>query len=479
MMPLVVQRRSRFPLYALLFLILVVVGGLSYLGWRQSVPGVRVAGTAPRFLGQKTPIKLDVEAARGQVAHAEVRVVQAGKTTVIARPDAPLGKRGTIAGTVDSASLGLREGEAVIEVWGRDDFWRPLPHNDRLAARFPVTVDLTPPKLEILAATPYVAPGGSGLVVFRAEGANSAEVRVGNTTFPSFAYGPPERGARIALLALPWDFKPGTPMTVAAQDEAGNAATRGMPGEVLPRKFPRDRIEVKESFLQLKVPELLPQRPTTAPLLEGFLIINRDQRKQAEEEKRRVGAKSADHGLWEGAFVQPRNTKVFANFAESRSYVYNGREVDTQVHFGYDLASTKHSAVPAANKGVVAFAGPLTIYGNTVILDHGLGLQTLYAHLSSIGVKVGDSVDKGQELGRTGTTGLAIGDHLHYEVLVNGVSVTPLEWWDAKWIRDRVAKPLAQANLPTLGGVDPGASTVAAADEAPKPTPTRRSRRTR
>jgi murein DD-endopeptidase MepM/ murein hydrolase activator NlpD len=479
MMPLVVQRRSRFPLFALLFLLLVIVGGVAYLGWRQSVPGVRVGGTPPRFIGGKTPIALELEAARGQIARAEVRVVQAGKSTVVARQDTPVGKRGTLTATVEGASLGLREGEAVVEVWARDDFWRPLRHDDRLAARFPVTVDLTPPKLEILAATPYVAPGGSGLVVFRAEGATNADVRVGSVTFASFPYGPPERGARIAFLALPWDFKPGTALTVAAQDEAGNAATRGIPGEVLPRRFPHDRIEVKDAFLQLKVPELLPQRPANASLIDGFLIINRDQRKQAEEEKRRVGAKSADHALWEGPFVQPRNTKVFANFAESRSYVYNGREVDTQVHFGYDLASTKHSPVPAANKGVVAFAGPLTIYGNAVILDHGLGLQTLYAHLSSIGVNVGDSVDKGHELGRTGTTGLAIGDHLHYEVLIHGVSVTPLEWWDAKWIRDRVAKPLAQANLPTLGGVDAGATTAAATDEAPKPAAPRRTRRSR
>jgi murein DD-endopeptidase MepM/ murein hydrolase activator NlpD len=109
--------------------------------------------------------------------------------------------------------------------------------------------------------------------------------------------------------------------------------------------------------------------------------------------------------------------------------------------------------VPAANAGVVAFAGPLTIYGNTVIVDHGLGLQTLYAHLSSIDVKAGDKVDKGQPLGRTGATGLAIGDHLHFEVLIAGVSVTPLEWWDPAWIRERVNRPLKQAGLPEIAGV--------------------------
>ena len=181
--------------------------------------------------------------------------------------------------------------------------------------------------------------------------------------------------------------------------------------------------------------------------MEGFLTINRDQRKFAEEQKRRVALKTADKPLWEGAFVQPRNTKVFSNFAEARTYRYQGREIDTQVHVGFDLASTKQALIPSANKGVVVYAGPLTIYGNTVIVDHGLGLQTLYGHLSSIAVKLGDSVAKGQELGRSGATGLALGDHLHYEVLVHGVSVTPIEWWDPKWIRDRVSGPLRAAGI--------------------------------
>ena len=144
---------------------------------------------------------------------------------------------------------------------------------------------------------------------------------------------------------------------------------------------------------------------------------------------------------------------MFSNFAETRTYVYQGKPVDTQVHVGFDLASTKQTPVPAANAGQVAFAGPLTIYGNAVIVDHGLGLQTLYAHLSTIDVKVGDMVTKGQRLGHSGSTGLAVGDHLHFEVLVSGVSVTPVEWWDGKSIRDRVNKPLKQAGLPEIAGM--------------------------
>src|SRR4029453_14024947 len=161
------------------------------------------------------------------------------------------------------------------------------------------------------------------------------------------------------------------------------------------------------------------------------------QRKRGGEEKKKSGANTAEKPRGRGPFVQPRNTKVFSNFAETRTYVYENKTVDSQVHVGFDLASTKQSPVPAANAGTVAFAGPLTIYGNTVILDPGLALQTLYAHLSSVDVKPGDPVDKGHVLGRSGTTGLAVGDHVHFEVLVSGVSVTPVEWCDGKGSRHR------------------------------------------
>jgi len=447
-----------------LLVVVVVVGGVAYLGWRQSVGTPTVTATPPAAVGAKTPLQFAVAAARGNVARAEVRVNQGGTPVVVARHETPAAPRVDLRATLEGAS-GVREGSAALEVWAVDDFWRPIRIGERMAASYPVTIDLTPPRLDVAGKTPYVAPGGAGVVIVRVAEAAQVETRVGALAFPMFPLGP--EGTRVGFFALPYDFGAGTPIAVAAQDAAGNAASRGLSAEVLPRRFRADRIEVKETFLQLKVPELLPQHPASAPLLDGFLVINRDQRRQAEEEKRRVAARTAATPLWEGAFLQPRNTKVFSNFAETRTYVYQGREIDTQVHFGFDLASTKQAPVPAANKGVVAFAAPLTIYGNTVIVDHGLGLMTLYGHLSSIGVKVGDAVTRGQELGRSGTTGLALGDHLHYEVLVHGVSVTPVEWWDARWIRDRITEPLKAA------GVDVGALAGAgdAARAAPRASP--------
>src|SRR4026209_2825847 len=127
--------------------------------------------------------------------------------------------------------------------------------------------------------------------------------------------------------------------------------------------------------------------------------------------------------LWKGAFSQLSNSKVEANFADERTYTYNNEPIDNALHLGYDLSVTKQYPAEAANSGTVAFTGDLGIYGNTVILDHGLGLFTLYSHLSSIDVKPGDSVKQRDILGKTGETGLAAGDHLHYGVYLNGVAV--------------------------------------------------------
>ena len=272
---------------------------------------------------------------------------------------------------------------------------------------------------------------------------------------------------------MPWNLPDATPIAAWAEDEAGNAVSRPLPVELKPRRFPSGTVEISDRFLAAKLPELLPERPSIPPdqQVPAFLVVNRDKRKAAEETKRQVAARTRPRPLWQGAFIQPRNTKVFSNFAETRSYRYGNKEIDTQVHLGFDLASLKNSPAPAANSGVVAFAGPLTIYGNTVIVDHGLGLQTLYGHLSSLAVKEGDEVKQGQELGRTGTTGLAVGDHLHFEVLIQGVSVTPVEWWDGKWIRDHIGRPLMEASVPLLQSEYPADKAAPAASERPAHPP--------
>jgi murein DD-endopeptidase MepM/ murein hydrolase activator NlpD len=474
--------RSRFPLRLVLLVVpaLLVVGGVSYLAWRQSVPGVHAElSPAPKFIGVKTPLTVLLRAARGGVRSVELRVLQGSTRTLVAQQEfsgPPVDRRRLEVALVPK-DLGLREGAATIEVRARDGFWRPIRVDDRVIASAPVTIDVTPPTLEVLAATHYLHQGGGGLAVVRAKGAARVGVKVGDVFFPGYPAGPADGGLAVALFALPWDLPDTTPIAAWAGDEAGNTVSRPLPSELKPRRFPTGTVELSEHFLATKLPELLPERGSIPPdqYVAAFNTVNRDLRKKAEDIKRQLATRTQPRPLWTGAFIQPRNTKVFSNFAESRSYRYHGQQVDTAVHLGFDLASLKHSPVPAANAGVVVYAGPLTIYGNAVVVDHGLGLETLYGHLSSMTVKEGDQVSQGQELGRTGTTGLAVGDHLHYEVLIGGVSVTPVEWWDGRWIRDHIGRPLQEANVPLLQSEFPGD----AGEQPAPPVKKRRSARPR
>jgi murein DD-endopeptidase MepM/ murein hydrolase activator NlpD len=172
-----------------------------------------------------------------------------------------------------------------------------------------------------------------------------------------------------------------------------------------------------------------------------------------------LAAESRQAFLWDGSFLPMPNGQVMSPFAERRAYLYEDEQVDEQFHLGYDLASVRRAPVPAANGGVVVLAEYFGIYGNAVLVDHGYGLASLYGHLSEISVEAGQRVERGETVGLTGETGLAGGDHLHFAILLQGLPVDPVEWWDPKWIRDRIASKLGavlDAESPESTTADPG-----------------------
>ncbi|MBL8266676.1 M23 family metallopeptidase, partial [Steroidobacter sp.] len=219
----------------------------------------------------------------------------------------------------------------------------------------------------------------------------------------------------------------------------------------------QSRIPLDDRFLGKVVPAILQNTADfkvqdPADLLASFLAINRDLRKQNNATITELAHHSAPQVLWKDTFKQLANTAVEAGFADQRSYIYRDQSVDQQTHLGFDLASLSNASVQASNAGSVVFAGWLGIYGNCVIVDHGMGLQSLYAHLSSIGVKVGEPVAAAQELGRTGATGMAGGDHLHFTMLLNGNAVTPVDWWSKQWIHDRIIRKFREADIVAAAG---------------------------
>ena len=472
----------RWKAWLLVVALLAAGGGL--LLWRQRQPPVRVA-LEPALVALGHParaITLVLEAPVANLASVEVRVVQQGTPrTVLSEDLTPAATRALRKPvTLDAAALKLQEGPAELEVDARDALWRPRPpRGPRLVQRF--TVDLTPPKLELRAATGYVKHAGAGVAVYRVEGVARSGVRVGTELFPGVAGLAQDPSVHVALFAIPYSGSE-TPPALVAEDEAGNQRVIGVPVTFLPTRFPKDTLRLTEVFLRRKVPELAPQTSGTASpeeLLEAFLRVNRDGRKAAEARIRELGrGETSAKPLWAGPFRQQPNTKVFANYPEERTYQVDGRTVDTQWHLGIDLASNRQSPVEASNAGRVVFTGPNGIYGNMVVLDHGIGLMSLYGHLSEITVKVGQTVQKGEPLGRSGETGLAGGDHVHFALLVHGIYTNPIEWLDEHWLRDRVAKPLADAGI-ALPGITDGTPAAGASPAPAAPPPRRRAPRAR
>jgi murein DD-endopeptidase MepM/ murein hydrolase activator NlpD len=231
-------------------------------------------------------------------------------------------------------------------------------------------------------------------------------------------------------------------MFLSATDRAGNTSKSGFYHHIRSKTFKKDQIRLSDGFLARKMPEFddsLFKTPPASPL-EKFLAINQDLRRANAEQFRNMTQNSEGAIHWTGTFLRLPNAARKSSFADHRDYQYQGKTVDRQVHVGIDLASLAHSPVPAGNHGKVVFAGPIGIYGETVVIDHGLGLFSTYSHLSSIQVEEGQTVARGDILGNTGTTGLAGGDHLHYGMLVGGVFVNPVEWWDPQWIQNNITQ---------------------------------------
>ena len=342
----------------------------------------------------------------------------------------------------------LRAGEARIRVTAqRAGTWlrRPEP----VVRELTLPVRFVPPTIERVSREVYLAQGGSEVVVYRVgETAVRDGVQAGDRFFPGYPL--PGGGARdrLALFAMPYDLADVSKVRLTAVDDLGNAATLACVDKFFPKPFKQDQIPLSDAFMGKVVPEILSRTPDLQEkesLLESYLMLNRDLRKANAERLTAMARDSQASFLWRRTFLPIANAAVRSSFADRRTYVYEGKAVDQQDHLGFDMASVKQAPIPSVNDGVVVLAEYFGIYGNTVVVDHGYGLMSLYGHLSSIAVQNGQKVERGAVLGQSGETGLAAGDHLHFAFLLHGLAVNPIEWWDEHWIQDRLARKLGAA----------------------------------
>ncbi len=414
----------------------------------------------PRFEWHKPQIKLTPDSDALGLAPLEIAVTDQG--TGLKSMTATLSSGGSehalaseryeqpvmqkkISVALSSKLAGVKEGPAVLRVSARDNsLWNFFRGNETVIQKN-VTIDITPPTLELFADDRYVNFGGVGMIVYKpSPDTVTTGVKIGDYFFPG-AKGQikdhPDH--TIAFFAHPYNVPVDAKAMLIATDKAGNTKEMRLVYELKNVKYKKSTIAVTDEFIQSKVAPLLNDvGARQGSPKDIFLRVNKGLRKENEDKIAAITKKSTPSILWKGAFSQLSNSKVEANFADARTYLYNNEAIDNAYHLGYDLSVTKHYPAEAANSGTVAFVGDLGIYGNTVMIDHGLGLFTLYSHLSSIDVKVGDPIKQQQVIGKTGETGLAAGDHLHYGVYLHGIAILPVEWWDQKWINDNIQPKL-------------------------------------
>jgi len=331
----------------------------------------------------------------------------------------------------------LREGAFDLEIKATDASWAGFGRGNTRTLTLPMRLDTQPPRVSMKHAPPYVRRGGCGTILYSVnKEVQYSGVRVGEYFFPGYRQ---EDGTYFCVFVFPLSLeaKQYNPELVV-EDVAGNTSISRLAFVPVSVNFRRDVINITDNFLLVKMPEFQHLVPNATTPLEQYLSINRDIRLANEKILLELKTKTADTMLWSGSFIHIPRAEVRARFGDFRTYMYQGQKIDEQTHMGLDLASLSHADIPAANNGIVVFTDSLGIYGNVVVVDHGQGLMSLYSHLSNIGVSVGDVVQKGQILGQTGTTGLAVGDHLHFGILMQGLEVQPLEWLDPKWVRDNI-----------------------------------------
>ncbi len=340
---------------------------------------------------------------------------------------------------------GMTDGEATIRIRVSDYSWRGWNSGNILNIEKKVIIDSKPPKVDILTKRHNIEKGGTGLIIYELfEEDIKSGVKAGDDFFPGHPGLFDNKNIYTAFFALNDTQGPGTKLVVIAEDEAGNITKRGFYHYIRDTKFKTDILNIPDSFLNRKMPEFDVGEKAGSfqnkknPLLEKFLYINKYVRKNNVEQILQVSQKSENQKLWDGRFLRLRGSAKRSGFADRRIYKYKGREIDRAVHLGIDLASTANASIKAANSGRVILTQFVGIFGNSVIIDHGFGLCSLYSHLNQISVNSGDMVEKGDEIGFTGLTGLAGGDHLHFSMIVHNVFVNPVEWWDKTWIKNNI-----------------------------------------
>ncbi len=447
--------RRKKPIWPKVLLLLLLLGAGGYFVLTSpKFERIKPRIVAPKivYAGQKEPLKVILE--DNQALGQYQAFFSDGKRNIVAasgRFDMPMKKTEIIIPF--PSQMEEAEGHWTLTIIVKDkSLWNYIGENIALK-RIEVVADTKPPFVAVLAKSETMARGGSALIIFKAKDANLDETYVlsGGIKFRAIPYR--EKDYFATLIAWPFQKKR-IEIFVVARDIAGNTTRKKVTFPKVRRNYRVSQIVVSDRFLDGKIAEVASKDPKASKIkgrLRRFKAVNETMRINNEKLIHRLARKLTPKEItqWKvHPFYPLKNAKLVADFGDERHYFYKdkNREISQSYHVGYDFASTRHAAIVSSNRGTVVYASENGIYGKMPMIDHGFGLYTLYGHCSKVLVEEGEEVEAGQVIARTGTTGLALGDHLHFGVLVQGVEVWPMDWMKGNWIKKNIDKVFQKAN---------------------------------
>ena len=250
----------------------------------------------------------------------------------------------------------------------------------------------------------------------------------------------------MALYAIDAENPPSTKdIAVFAEDQAGNSNSTGFYNKILSNKAKRRDVGLSSQFIRGKLASLLDRSSQTGTSIsERFKLVNENLRSVNERQLESYLQGPRFEKLWTGAFENFPATPS-SLFGDTINYYLDNELLgsSTQTNMLYLFPASRRE-VPAVAPGFVLFAGSLGVYGDSVLMDHGLGLVSLYGQLEEIRVSKGDRVDQGVTIGTVGSTGFAQQRSLLFGLRVHGTPVSPIEWFDKSWYHSHVTHKIEE-----------------------------------
>jgi murein DD-endopeptidase MepM/ murein hydrolase activator NlpD len=450
------KKNKKNPLGLLISLILIVISiGLAYLylspAFEQNKPIVESKESIYWNLKSKVQIKIKDDTG---IKYYKITFKDGSKNIVLSQKVMESSTKEIIL-DIEPPKLDMfyKGQNSLLEIEVVDNSkWNFLEGN-KIIKEISVKVDTKKPIANVIGNSRYIQRGGSGIVVVKVQDDNLKNAFISFNNTKKFQLTPYyKENYYVALIAWPMNISTFDRINLIVTDKANNKTITKVPFYIQKKKYKNDNIKLTEKFIKNVSASVLEQsfEPIPTELKDIFVYSNTTLRDKNIQTIEQTVSKNSSLDRVDSfdikAFKRLRGSKTVAGYGDKRHYYLNGEKINEAWHLGIDWASVKKAPIRTTNEGIVIFKNYLGLYGNSIIIDHGMGLSTLYAHTSSQHVSVGESVSANKKIANTGSTGAVFGDHLHFGVLIQGVEVNPIEWMDKYWIKVRITDVLKKAN---------------------------------